>query len=317
MQEIQQFLSSIGVQNDPQLLEFIVRLQSLDKTAEFCFQELRELMEEEKAKEISEFIVKPRPNLFSKAINSAVGNATGLSLRDRDGRDRMRTREGTDRVSDRDGRDRMRDHNERDRLRDRDLRERVRARNINSSRSRDTTNRSVDLRNLISKSRPSSSRLSERAVVKQIKEYGEVKRPVPVVDLSKPQVLCKFVREGCLNLDCQFYHPPGKEPKNVLKTIPLTSNSTISNAVTAVIPATLGSGVITTGPSLSHANASVANPVIAPPSTILCKFDPHCTRYGCYFKHPSKISANKVYINPHASTSQRVFAVDQSEMMVD
>jgi hypothetical protein len=262
--EIESFLAAIDFSCDPQLLEFIIRLQKLQNSAEFCFQELKELIDEGKAKQIAEFIAKPNATLFSKAINSVIVGEGRKSERVRD----SRSKEGRSRY------DRQYD-----------------------TRSRENSSRSSDLRNLISK-KPSRPRLSEKAVVRQITQDVEMKKPAPAVDLSKPQVLCKFVREGCLNLHCQFYHPPGKEPKNILKNL-------APDTATAAIPSTTA---VTATSTIPPAKAA---------SVIICRFDPNCTRYGCYYKHPSKTSVNKVCVNPQATTAQRLFAVDQSEMMID
>ena len=111
-------------------------------------------------------------------------------------------------------------------------------------------------------------------------------------------VLCKYY-PGCLNTQCPFLHDP-----TVVVAAPAHVNGTDTAAVPPPAP-------------------------FADPQQTVCRFDPNCTRYGCYFLHPSRdstvsqatvvplqpsaTSAHKTWVAPHISERQFATAtVDES-----
>ncbi|KAJ3345195.1 hypothetical protein HDU91_007440 [Kappamyces sp. JEL0680] len=119
--------------------------------------------------------------------------------------------------------------------------------------------------------------------------------PAAVLAMAKAavsaQIPCRYY-PGCLNPACPFLHPvaPATGPDEAAAPTP--------NDFGAPAP---------TGSDVSGAPQ---------PNMAVCRFDPYCTRFGCYYQHPSRGqgSKNKVYVNPESSkTASRSFALADAQ----
>lgn len=104
------------------------------------------------------------------------------------------------------------------------------------------------------------------------------------------QIACKYF-PACLNHQCPFLHDPA-----LLVSLP-TAVSPVEITLTDVAPAP------PTQEQLLH---------------IVCRFDPHCTRYGCYYVHPSRTQQSvisKSWTNPNLNAERKFVSNDATESM--